>query len=97
MAAARMVPVPPEFDIPQITEDRVALERSTREFADNFDELLDEYPDQWIALSLHPSEGRIVVSGESLEELDKAIEARQLSRSRIFIYYMDTHPRVWIL
>ena len=82
MAATRMVPVLPELDTPQITEDRVALERSTRECADNFDALLGEFPDQWIALLLHPSEGRIVVSGENLEELDKAIEARRLSRSQ---------------
>lgn len=96
MATAREVPVPASVDTEQIDQDRIALERSTRELADHFKELLSQFPDQWIAL-LRSSEGRTVASGKTLEELDTEIVRRDLPRNQIAVHYMDTQRRVWIL
>ena len=72
------------------------MERSTKELADHFMELLSEFPDRWIAL-LRSAEDRTVVSGETLEELDMEIVRRELPRNQIAVHYMDTQRRVWIL
>ena len=96
MATAREVPVPASVDTEQIDQDRIALERSTRELTDHFKELLSQFPDQWIAL-LRSSEGRTVASGKTLAELDMDIIRRDLPRNQIAVHYMDTQRRVWIL
>ncbi|MDE2768572.1 MAG: hypothetical protein OXI70_10845 [Chloroflexota bacterium] len=92
--AAEEIPVPAHLDIAQITADRRALERSTREVTDRYDELLKEYPNQWIALQHSPP---TIVSGETVAALSKAIEEHALNRSHLAIHFMDQQRRAWIL
>ena len=92
--AIEEVPVPAHLDTAQITADRIALERSTREVADRYDELLEEYPNQWIALQ-HSSP--TIVSGETVSALSKAIEEHNLNRNHLAIHFMDKQRRAWIL
>ena len=44
--AAKVIPVPPHFDNQQMTEERIAFDLATQEFVANYDELLEQYPDQ---------------------------------------------------
>ena len=78
----------------QITEDRIALERSTQEVADRYDELLEQYPNQWIALQHSPP---MIVSGETVSALAKAIEEHSLNRNHLAVHFMDQQRRAWIL
>ena len=95
--AVEEVPVPAHLDTGQITEDRIALERSTREVADRYDELLEEYPNQWIALQHSPPDESTIVSGESISALSKAIEEHSLNRNHLAVHFMDKQRRAWIL
>ena len=90
------MPVPADLDTKQIEEDRIALERSTQELVDHFKDLLNQFPDQWVAL-LHSSDGRTVVGAKNLEELNMEIIRCNLPRNQIAVQYMDTQPRTWIL
>lgn len=92
--AVEEVPVPAYLDRGQITEDRIALEHSTREVADRYDELLEQYPNQWIALQHSPP---AIVSGETISALSKAIEEHDLNRNHLAVHFMDKQRRAWIL
>ena len=96
--AARVVPVPPEFDTGQMAEQLSALERAVREFADHYDELLEQYPDQWVAGDDGPVHaGRTVLSNADFEELCREIDNRQLPLGQAYIRFMAKEPRAWIL
>ena len=95
--AARVIPVPPEFDTGQMAEQLSALERAVREFADHYDELLEQYPDQWVAVMMDPHAGRTVLSNADFEELCREIDNRQLPLGQAYIRFMAKEPRAWIL
>ena len=92
--AVEEVPVPAHLDIAQITADRRALERSTREVDDRYDELLEQYPNQWIAVQHSPP---TIVSGDTVAALSKAIQEHDLNRNHLAIHFMDQQRRAWIL
>ena len=95
--AAKVIPVPPHIDSQHMAEERVAFDLATQEFVANHDELLQQFPDQWIAVLMNPDEGRTVLSRADFDELCREIENRRLPLGRAYIRYLAKQPRIWFL
>lgn len=55
--------------------------------------LMDEYPDQWVAMS----KDGVVVAGDSIDCVLKKADARGMKRGELVIEFLDTDPPLLIL
>ena len=75
-----------------MAEERVAFDLATQEFVANYDELLEQYPDQWIAVMMNPGEGRTVLSSAdsmSFAERSKVVGSPWVGR--IYATWRNNH------
>lgn len=94
--ATKVIPVPPELDTLQIREDFAAFHRSTSYFSEHYKELLEEFPDRWIALWVDASGARTVVSGNDVDSVARRAKTHGMSLARSYLRYMATEPRYYI-
>ena len=92
----RKAPVPPELDSPQIREDFAAFRRSTVYFSEHYKELLDEFPDRWIALWVDAAGVRTVISGKDVDAVARKARKRKMPLARSYLRFMATQPRFYI-
>jgi hypothetical protein len=59
----------------------------------HWDELLEQYPDKWIAIW----DKKVVASAEDESGLTPQLRAKGLQRVGVLIQEMETDPKPWIL
>ena len=91
-----MIPVPPELDTPLIREDFAAFRRSTLYFSEHYKELLDEFPDEWIALWVDAAGVRTVVRGKDVDAVARKAKRKGMPLARSYLRFMATEPRFYI-
>ena len=94
--ASKVIPVPPELDTPQIREDFAAFHRSTLYFSEHYKELLDEFPDEWIALWVDAAGVRTVVRGKDVDAVARKARRKEMPLARSYLRFMATEPRFYI-
>jgi hypothetical protein len=62
-------------------------------FEARLDELLEQYPDKWIAIW----DKKVVASAEDESGLTPQLRAKGLQRVGVLIQEMETDPKPWIL
>ena len=55
--------------------------------------LIDEYPQQWVAIY----DGQVASAANSFKGVLSAIDARNIPRDKVIVRYIDTEPRTMIL
>ena len=80
-------------DPQRVWEDLRAYAESVRVLSYADTQLLNDYPQQWVAIH----DGRVASHGGSLEEVIGELEASGVPRDRVIIRYMDREPRTLIL
>ena len=59
----------------------------------HYEELLEKYPNQWIAIS----DARLAGVADSSTELIAKMRDAGVPTNRMFMYHMETEPTIWIL
>ncbi len=59
----------------------------------HWDELLEQYPDKWIAIF----DKKVVASAEDRRDLNPQLRAKGLQHVGVLIREMETDPKPWIL
>ncbi|MCY4484028.1 MAG: hypothetical protein OXC12_14225 [Spirochaetaceae bacterium] len=91
--AAKVIPVPPELDTPQVHADYAAFRRSTVYFSEHYKELLDEFPEKWIALWVDGAGVRTVVSGQDVETVARKAKESAMPLAQSYLRYLAAQPR----
>lgn len=55
--------------------------------------LMDEYPQQWVAVF----NGRVASAADSFQEILQQVDAHNLPRDKIIVRYIDREPKTLIL
>lgn len=80
--------------IDQVRDDLLSFDRSVVVYAKRFNELLDQYPDEWVGLH----EGKVIFHGPDHKQALKAADVRKdINRNRIFIEFVSASPVAMIL
>ena len=69
------------------------FQRSARVLSENQPRLIDEYPDQWIAVS----DGTVVAHGYKLDKVLRQIDQNGIHRSDIIVRFIERTQRTLIL
>ena len=96
MVKTRKASVAPELDSPQVREEFAAFRRSTVYFSEHYKELLDEFPDRWIALWVDAAGVRTVVSGKDVDAVARKAKRKEMPLARSYLRFMATQPRFYI-
>ena len=67
--------------------------QATEVFNEHYDEWIEEYPDQWVALN---KDGLVEV-GPDIEEVVKAIRSRGYKRRELKFEYLNSQPGFMLL
>lgn len=70
-----------------------AFQKSARVFSDNYPRLIDEYPDQWVAVA----DSAVMASGDTLEQVLERIDDKNISRADVIIRFIERTQRTLIL
>ncbi len=70
-----------------------AFQQSARVLSDNFPRLLDEYPDQWVAVA----DSTVMAHGDTLEQVLTRIDDQNISRADVIIRFIERTQRTLIL
>ena len=70
-----------------------AFQRSARVLSDNHPRLIDEYPNQWVAVA----DSTVMAHGDTLEQVLTRIDAEDISRADVIIRFMERTQRTLIL
>ena len=69
------------------------FQRSARVLSDSHPHLIDEYPNQWVAVA----DGSVMAHGDTLEQVLTRIDAEDISRADVIIRFMERPRRTLIL
>ncbi len=69
------------------------FQRSARVLSSNQPRLVDEYPDQWIAVS----DGTVVAHGDKLNIVLRQIDQKGIDRSDVIVRFIERTQRTLIL
>jgi hypothetical protein len=67
--------------------------RAARSLSDQYPQLVDRYPDQWVAIF----NGKVRAHGQSFQDVMEQIEREGLPRERTVVRFMDKSDRAMIL
>lgn len=70
-----------------------AFQRSARLLSNNHPRLIDEYPDQWIAVA----DSAVMAHGDTLEQVLTQIDAQNISRADVIVRFIERTQRTLIL
>ena len=70
-----------------------AFQRSARVLSDNHPRLIDEYPNQWVAVA----DSAVVAHGNTLKQVLKQVDAEGMSRADVIVRFIDRTERTLIL
>ena len=70
-----------------------AFQRSARVLSDSHPRLIDEYPDQWVALA----DSTVMAYGDTLEQVLTQIDAQNISRADVIVRFIERTQRTLIL
>ena len=70
-----------------------ALQRSARVLSDNHPRLIDEYPNQWVAVA----DSAVMAHGDTLEQVLTRIDTEDISRDDVIIRFMERPRHTLIL
>ncbi len=70
-----------------------AFHRSARVLSDNHPRLIDEYPNQWVAVA----DSTVMAHGDTLEQVLARIDAENISRADVIIRFIERTQRTLIL
>lgn len=70
-----------------------AFQRSARVFSNNHPRLIDEYPNQWVAVA----NSTVMAHGNTLNQVLKQVDAEGISRADVIVRYIDRAKRTLIL
>ncbi|MDE0447810.1 MAG: hypothetical protein OXH96_14200 [Spirochaetaceae bacterium] len=76
-------------------EEFTAHQRAVHHLIDHHKDLLDRYPDQWIGVWVSEDDVPSFVNGDSVEDIVRKAQDRELPLKRSYIRYMDTRPRIF--
>ena len=89
----RSVPVPPEFKTTQMAQKRMALERSAKAFAERYEELLEQYPDEWVGVTTAPDDCQpLVFHHANLDALHAALAESEIPTETVYVRFMVDDP-----
>ena len=69
------------------------FQRAARVLSDNHPRLIDEYPDQWVAVA----DSTVMVHGDTLEQVLEQIDAQDISRADVIVRFIERTQRTLIL
>lgn len=70
-----------------------AFQQSARVLSNNFPRLIDDYPDQWVAVT----DGAVMASGDTLEQVLARIDDRNIPRADVIVRFIERTQRTLIL
>ena len=70
-----------------------AFQHSARVLSDNFPRLIDEFPDQWVAVA----DSTVMASGDTLEQVLAQIDDQNISRADVIVRFIERTQRTLIL
>ena len=89
----RSVPVPPEFKTTEMAQKRMALERSAKAFAERYEELLMQYPGEWVGVTTAPDDRQpLVFHHANLDALHAALAESEIPTETVYIRFMADDP-----
>ena len=80
-------------DPKKVAEDLESFRRTTERFSADYSDMLERYPNQWIALYSE----KVRAQGNSLEAVLTQIDEIGLPRGQTLIEYMDPDPQLMLL
>lgn len=89
----RSIPVPPEFKTAQMAQKRIALERSAKAFAERYEELLEQYPDEWVGVTTAQDGCQpLVFHHADLDTLHGALAESEIPTETVYVRFMMDDP-----
>ena len=76
-----------------VVKELEAFRRSAKALSSDRPRMIDEYPNQWIAVV----EGKVKANAKTFETLMGEVEKKKLPRRNLFIRFIDTTERTMIL
>ncbi len=70
-----------------------AFEKSTRVLSKSHPRLIEEYPDQWVAVA----NSTVMASGDTLEQVLTRIDDQNISRADVIVRFIERTRRTMIL
>ena len=70
-----------------------AFQRSARVLSDNHPRLIDEYPNQWVAIS----DSNVIAHCKTLKQVLKQVDAEGIPRADVIVRFIDRTQRTLIL
>ncbi len=70
-----------------------AFQRSARVFSDSHPRLIDEYPNQWVAVA----DSTVMAHGNTLKQVLKQVDAEGIPRADVIVRFIDRTQRTLIL
>ena len=92
---AKVIPVPPELDTPEVHEELAAHRRAVCHFIAHHEQLREQYPLQWVALWVDEADVPTVEVDNSIDGLVRKARGKSLPLKRSYIRYMATEPRYY--
>ena len=80
-------------DPADIARELKEFSRSTRSLDKQLPDLVDRYPDQWVAVL----DGKVRAHGRTFEEVMQKIDQEGLPRKRTLVRFLERDPRAMIL
>jgi hypothetical protein len=77
----------------QVARELADFSQTARVLSSDHPRLIDEHPDQWVALY----QGRVETFGKTLEELIAELEKKGLPRNDVIVRYIDREEKTLIL
>lgn len=77
----------------EINRSLAIFSKSTRLVADHYSELMERYPDEWIAVY----NGRVRAHGKSFQAVLDEVDAKGLPRAQTLLRFMNTKPQTLIV
>ena len=89
----RSIPVPPEFKTAQMAQKRIALERSAKAFAERYEELLEQYPDEWVGVATAQDGCQpLVFHHADLDALHAALAESEIPTETVYVRFLMDDP-----
>jgi len=70
-----------------------AFQRSARVLSDSHPRLIDEYPNQWVAVA----DSTVIAHGNTLKQVLKQVDAGDIPRADVIVRFIDRTQRTLIL
>lgn len=76
-----------------ISKSLKSFDRAARILSSKQPRLIDEYPEQWVAVT----DSRVLAHGDSLEDVLRQVDAAGVSRADVIVRYIERKLRTLIL